>query len=150
VLGSPVTTHTDANGNYKVSYGKPAKDETYLVSFAATGSDSAYKPASASVRSLVAALLRIDHVTASSTSHTVPVKFSGHIAPSQTGRYVYLFARPYPSGRYITLGKAKVASNGTWTLSKTLARGKWFVYAHWYTQNGNYAANSNSVIFSRS
>ncbi|MDQ1748329.1 MAG: large repetitive protein [Frankiaceae bacterium] len=147
--GAVISLTTNSLGNWSVQL-KPAKNALYVVTFNATHADANYQPSNSSVRSLVAVALRIDKVTARSTSHAYPVTVTGHITPNQSGRVVNIYAKASGSTRYQRIGTAKITSASTWTFTKLFGKGTFNLYANFPSQNGNVGANSQTVTFTRS
>jgi hypothetical protein len=78
------------------------------------------------------------------------VTISGSVLPSQSGRYVSIYAKAVGASHYQRIGTAKVSSRSTWALTKTFGRGKFYAYAAFASQNGNVGAATNSVTLTRS
>jgi len=148
--GTVIHLTTNSLGNWTVTISKPSKNALYVVSFNDTHADPTYQPSNASVRSLVAVSLRIDKVTSKSSLHTYPVTISGHISPNQSGRSVAIYARSASATKYQRIGYAKISSKSTWSFTKTFAKGKYYLYANFISQNGNVGGHSQTVTFTRS
>lgn len=148
-LGPVLHLTTDSFGSWSTTIAKPAKDALYLVAFDADNSDPTYQASNSAVRSLVEVSLRIDKVTAKSSSHTAPITVTGHISPSQAGRVVNIYARAAGANHYQRIASVKISSTSTWAYSHAFGKGKFYLFANFATQNGNVGGNSQSVSFTR-
>jgi hypothetical protein len=148
--GTVIHLTTNSTGNWSVTITKPAKNAYYVAAFNTTHANRLYQSASASVRVLVKVSLRIDKVSARSSSHTVPVTVSGHITPNQSGRSVLIYARAAGSRYYQRIGYAKISSTSTWSYVHTFGRGTYYLFASFPSQNGNVGGNSQVVTITRS
>ena len=147
--GSHGTTYhvtTDQYGNWVIAGLSPAKNVTYVASFAG---DSSYNASSGAARVFVRELVRITKVSAANSSHLTSVKLTGNARPSQAGRRIYLY-EVLAHGKLRYLGFTKLSSKSTWTFIKAFARGSHTVIARFLSQNGNVGNYSNRVRFSRS
>lgn len=148
--GTVIHINTNTSGGWSVTISKPAKNALYVVTFNDTHANPLYQPANASVRSLIKVSLRIDKVTARSSSHTSPVTIAGHISPNESGRTVFIYARSASASRYQRIGAVKIGSRSTWSFIHTFGRGKFYVVAFFGSQNGVVGANSQTVTITRS
>lgn len=142
--GPTVTATTDQFGNWSAGTVKPAKNVTYVASFAG---DNAYNASSTSHRVLVKARVRLSKVTAKSRSHLSPVTFRGSVAPNMHHRWVYVYEKV---GRKLhKLGRVRLTSRSTWSFTHTFGKGTHYVFAKFLTQNGNQGNVSGTAKFRR-
>lgn len=131
--GPTLHTTTDEFGYWQITGVRPAKDITYIATYAG---DSANGPASAtSKRVLVRALVRITKASAS--------RLTGTVAPNERGRRVYVYE--LIGHRSVRIGSVTLSSSSAWTFRHSWSRGTHYVIAKFATQNGIQGGTSNRV-----
>jgi hypothetical protein len=136
---------TDSYGEWFVFGVRAPKTITFSASYAG---EQAYGPSSSGARMLVRVAIRITKITARNSSHLTAVTIRGTVGPNMRGRTVYIYEK---RGRHrVRLGHVRLTSKSTFSYSRKFSRGKHYVFARFYSQNGNLGANSRVVRFSRS
>jgi hypothetical protein len=136
---------TDINGVYKYTT-KPVYNLTFRAGFSGDADD-------AGVITLAYRQAVMTKVTVTSpasggyTSASSPLKVTGTTSPNKAGSTVYLSR--YSGGRWITVGKGTVATNGSFVVYGTLPVGDYQLRAGVAAAKGNAAGNSATFVSHR-
>jgi hypothetical protein len=142
--GAVFHTTTDQYGNFTLAGIRPAKNVTYVASFAGDGT---YTASSASAKVGVRVAIKITHTRWKSRSHLVAVTVTGAVGPNMHGRTVYLYE--IVGKKKVRIGHVRLSSKSTWSWSHKFRKGKHRIFARFYGQNGNYGNNSAVRKFTR-
>ena len=143
--GTTYHVTTDQNGMWILAGLSPARNVTYIASFAG---DSTFNAASGATGVLVRAVVRTTKVTSANSSHLTAVTLRGYVHPTQSRRHVYIY-EVLAHGRLKLIGHTTTTTKSTWTFVHKWARGKHIVVARFFSQNGNVGNWGNRVKFTR-
>ena len=141
-VGYPVT---DVNGNWAFDY-PPTYNLTVRAAFPGD-TDDAGVTATAYRHGVATRLTVTSPKSGATTSASTNLTVKGSTSPNKAGALVYLSR--YASGTWVAFGQARVASDGTYTIVHSLARGDYYLRTSISTTTGNIRGYSPVFISHR-